>query len=648
MKKKQRMKLLKKTLFIEEKFSFKEECEFPMPSPEMYAIWKDYMRREELEEKSVMDYNKDSIIFSSTNPNINRSLQETCFSNGIHWRGGDNKPTNLREWLIVYTNCMAYWPSESGDSVEEVAKNDNHLLITDNHLHHLREWLRVKGLLREEEEEMDYSKTTMCLAHMTEEVNRFMQETCIRGGFRWSSDAGCEIHCTNKSLILHKENKRFGWVEHGRAESWAKERDNEYLYIGNNHSYHLTNWLKYHKLNSTKETPPKQSTPPSNMTGADLLIKEITERILADINPRLMSSDNVKSLVLKELETKKLTTIVIEDKRKSPPEVKELTEPTHLMLPDVLGVLKSSCWCAIVGPTGGGKTLGVMQAAKVLDISLVCIKQMTRIIAPHDLIGYMDANGCYRKGAWTDAIIGWEFKNTDHNIPDKVVECPAIIVVDEMDNANENVIMIIKALQTGKIAMPYGMQSVNPKLMVVATMNTWGNGANREYVGRCAQDAALLNEFNFVEWNYDEEFEWELLKREFASYESTGDYKLEDIQRLLDMFKKMRMKVEQQKVRCIISTRNIINTLKLLVNNGEWSIHKTLLMTVYRGLKEEEIKRVECPEVWRAPKKALKKPDRDMPPTQLEVATQRSISQFPSLSPAKINPDGSIEVECPI
>jgi hypothetical protein len=60
----------------------------------------------------------------------------------------------------------------------------------------------------------------------------------------------------------------------------------------------------------------------------------------------------------------------------------------------------------------------------------------------------------------------------------------------------------------------------------------------------------------------------------------------------------MRAKAEQQKVRVIISTRNLVNVAKMLLNNPSWSVHNVLKKSVYKGLKEEEWKRIECPELW--------------------------------------------------
>jgi len=37
----------------------------------------------------------------------------------------------------------------------------------------------------------------------------------------------------------------------------------------------------------------------------------------------------------------------------------------------------------------------------------------------------------------------------------------------------------------------------------------------------------------------------------------------------------------------------------MLICNAEWKISKVLKMSVFKGLKDEEVKRVEAPEYWR-------------------------------------------------
>ena len=337
------------------------------------------------------------------------------------------------------------------------------------------------------------------------------------------------------------------------------------------------------------------TTPPLDVFG--LMVDEITKRVTANATV-LLDQKRIESMVSEAVAKTKRTLITIEDKRRVPSVTTEVNEPVHKVLPDVIGILKSGCWCAAVGPTGSGKTLGGIQYIKLSGIKMFSVKQMSNMMAPHDLIGFIDAEGHYRKGAWTECIIGREYNNDGIAPIGDPTNVPAMIIIDEMDNANANIIMLVKALAVGHIMMPYGLQKVNPSLGVMATMNTWGTGANREYVGRMAQDAALLNEFSFVEWGYDTDFERELLEQTFASFTSTGDYELKHMHCLHSMFISMRAKAEAQKIRCIISTRDIIKTAKILLNNTSWPIHKVLCQTVYKGMKDEEIKRIEAPEHW--------------------------------------------------
>jgi len=357
------------------------------------------------------------------------------------------------------------------------------------------------------------------------------------------------------------------------------------------------------KLPENMTTPQQPITPPPPTTVPaanpyEMMVNDIVGRVISHLPKQQVDEQRVQEIVNGIITKQGRLLITIEDKRKTPAELHDIREPVHNKMPDVFGILKAGCWCCCVGPTGSGKTLGALQYAKMAKIDNIAIKQMTRIIAPHDLIGFMDANGKYRSGAWTDAILGYRHDNKEGSIPTKVESTPWLLIVDEMDNSNENIVMIIKALQTGKIMMPYGLQDVNPSLLVMATMNTWGTGATREYVGRMAQDAALLNEFSFVEWDYDVEFEWSLLANLFQTYKDPGQYTERHMQKLHSMIIAMRSKAEEQKVRVMISTRNLINIAKKLLDNPKWGIHKVLCMDIYRGLKNEDIKRIECPDIW--------------------------------------------------
>jgi cobaltochelatase CobS len=249
--------------------------------------------------------------------------------------------------------------------------------------------------------------------------------------------------------------------------------------------------------------------------------------------------------------------------------IKESKETVHKKTKELLDVLKVGCWAAIVGPTGSGKTLGALKVAELLGIR-ASIKQMTRVIAPYELIGYNDANGNFIKGAFSEALLS---------------EQDELIVVDELDNANENVIMLLKGVAAGIVHMPCGTIKLKGRKLVVATMNTWGKGASSEYVGRCRQDEALLNEFCFIEWDYDEAFELHLMKQ-------ISQKTVEELKAFHRLFVEMRKKAQQNEVQVSISTRNILNVLKLVEYSG-WTVKKALKSTVFRDLEDDEIAKIE-------------------------------------------------------
>lgn len=477
---------------------------------------------------------------------------------------------------------------------------------------------------------MDYT-LPLQLVQMSEAENASVQALLLEYGITWGGNNAGRIVYTDQTLHVS-----IGGLTYSNRGYVSVQ---PHLTILDSYHRHVLRWLEVNKIPKQQST--EQHTNQTNMNPYEMMQEDIALKVYDRLKNDTLQQSQIEDLVrdtIAKMDIHKHI-IVVEDKRVDPATTTEVNEAAHKCLPELMGVINAGCWAAIVGPTGGGKTLACFQIARLLGYKIVRIKKMHKHLAPHELIGFLDAGGNYKKGSWTDAILGYE-----HNPMSGYPNCdepktePAMVIVDEMDKANENVMMLIKDLASGVISMPYGQQRVNPKVMVVATMNTWGQGATREYVGAQAQDAALLNEFNFVEWGYDTDFEWTLLQQLFNSYKDVGEYQVGDMRRLLDMFIAMRVKADQQKVRVIISTRNIINVAKMLLTNHDWSIHPTLCKSVYKGLKEEEWKRIECPEMWRAvtPKpKALQQ----QPAVNLEAAQRRHQN---SLNAAEIDP------ECPI
>lgn len=144
----------------------------------------------------------------------------------------------------------------------------------------------------------------------------------------------------------------------------------------------------------------------------------------------------------------------------------------------------------LVGMAGTGKTHAGQQTAEALGLQFYSISvgaQTTKT----DIMGYMDATGNYNRSLFREAY-----------------EHGGVFLMDEIDAGNSNVLITINAaLANGLAAFPDGMVKRHEDFVFIASANTFGNGANRQYVGRNQLDAATLDRFAVIEWLIDDELE---------------------------------------------------------------------------------------------------------------------------------------------
>lgn len=144
----------------------------------------------------------------------------------------------------------------------------------------------------------------------------------------------------------------------------------------------------------------------------------------------------------------------------------------------------------LVGMAGTGKTHAAEQVAKALALPFFSISvgaQTTKT----DIMGYTDANGRYVRTHFREAY-----------------ENGGVFLMDEIDAGNANVLITINAaLSNGLAAFPDAMIEKHPDFVFIASANTFGNGANRQYVGRNQLDAATLDRFAVLEWLIDDQLE---------------------------------------------------------------------------------------------------------------------------------------------
>lgn len=201
----------------------------------------------------------------------------------------------------------------------------------------------------------------------------------------------------------------------------------------------------------------------------------------------------------------------------------------HEAFPRVLKYIKAGLNVALVGPAGTGKSFIARQVADELDKDFFVNGAM---MSKYDLIGYCDAHGTYHETPAYQA-----FK-------DGGVHC-----FDELDASAPDAVVAFNGMTDDQpfYTFPVGQVTQSDGYVAIACMNTWGNGASADYVGRYKQDAASMSRFVKVFVGYD------------ANVERMVAGKHTDI---LERVTTLREACEQLGIRHIVSTRMIVQAVK--------------------------------------------------------------------------------------
>jgi cobaltochelatase CobS len=232
-------------------------------------------------------------------------------------------------------------------------------------------------------------------------------------------------------------------------------------------------------------------------------------------------------------------------------------DTAHNMLPTILKACVAGVHPFLVGPAGSGKTTLARQIAEALSRPFY---MQARVTSEYKLTGFIDANG---KAVQTD------FR--------RAYEDGGVFLFDEIDASDADALTAFNApLANGYADFPDGQVKQHPDFVAIAAGNTFGRGANREYVGRQQLDAATLDRFAIFEIDYDEKLE----KALSGDADWTG------------YVQRVRAAVEREKVRHIVSPRASITGAKLLAAGLERKAVEEAV--VWKGMAEAERNRVEA------------------------------------------------------
>jgi len=256
-----------------------------------------------------------------------------------------------------------------------------------------------------------------------------------------------------------------------------------------------------------------------NEDTSDKLHAEVTERLANLTNEVLALAETVRPIEIR-----------------TPKGNQRLKGVQHNQFQNLLTIVSTGQAVLLVGPAGTGKTHGAEKVAESLGLSFHSISVGSQT-SKSDLQGYMTATGQYVRTQFREAY-----------------EHGGLFLLDEADAGNSNVLILLNAaLSNGYMAFPDGMIKAHPNFHMVATANTYGNGASRQYVGRNQLDAATLDRFTVLNWDIDDKIEASL-----AGTDESG-------KRWLNVVRTVRKRVvEDLDLRVVISPRATLRGAQLL------------------------------------------------------------------------------------
>lgn len=206
----------------------------------------------------------------------------------------------------------------------------------------------------------------------------------------------------------------------------------------------------------------------------------------------------------------------------------------------------------LIGPAGSGKNVAISQVADALGQHMYYTNNASN---EFKLTGFIDAGGNYRDTEFYKA-----FKNG------------GIFFLDEIDNSDPSALIVINsALANGYMAFPHETIDRHPNFRIIAAANTWGKGADLQYVGRNALDGATLDRFDNIFFDYDTNLEKAL-------------YPNDEVLQFMWAF---RNAVYQSKIPHIVSTRGIGKVYKKEMNGIP--VQDILTSNVIKNLSQDDI-----------------------------------------------------------
>lgn len=251
----------------------------------------------------------------------------------------------------------------------------------------------------------------------------------------------------------------------------------------------------------------------------------------------------------------------------------------HHAFPKLLAAVVQRVNVMMVGPAGSGKTTAAEKVAEALGLPFYFTGA---IDTPYKLTGFIDAQGRVVETAFRRAFL-----------------MGGVFLFDEYDGSMPGAVLPFNAATANrKCDFPDGTFEAHPDFIAIAACNTYGNGASRQYVGRNQLDAATLDRYATLDWDYDPALEAAMLglprpksaplPKDIAP--APADQVPELVRQWVERVQKVRRAIDKLKVRHVVSPRASQAGAKLLAAGWDWADVEASV--IWKGLELDTVNKV--------------------------------------------------------
>ena len=301
-------------------------------------------------------------------------------------------------------------------------------------------------------------------------------------------------------------------------------------------------------------TQPAPQDPPAPADAFGMMLQSMVATEVSKIKDKGISEEKIQSLIKAEYKkhSKRIEVKTRED------EVVDVGI-SHHNFEELLHWINQGTNVMLTGPAGSGKTTAGEKVAEALSLpfSSLSLSNDTRAYA---LFGFTN---------------GEKYTTTEFR---KRYEEGGVFVLDEVDNGQANILSKLNsAIEQGSYAFDDKVVNKHKDFILISTANTWGFGGDTQYVGRNALDAAFLDRFVKIDWDYDEKLELAISpNREFTKF-----------------VQKLRKAANELKCKVIISPRTSIRGGRMLNANIEgMTEEKVLRALVWNGVSDSIVSKI--------------------------------------------------------